>query len=773
MRSQLYHCFNLCLCFFAYIGVFPIIVSQSLYAQELYSVPTGWQKINGSFTKVKAQANTILATGEYSTVVVSNDRGKTWVQADIPEEFSVVQNAIDEQGRLYIVAVKGTKYLLLQQQGNTAVWKEVYSFSSKDSFNQLRYTQGYLMLCFKQKIVLYRNGQLRTQSFAKTLRDAQLLEDGSLIVFYSSGACEGFDSNGKSFALPALPFKLASTSFFYSAALQGAGQTSAQTTILAIADSNIATSSDRGAHWALKGSIAFIPCAAALRTAESAVILADTAMWEVDFHDNMKLRKVEVQGIRNSAIIDVEYRDIAFSDSLHGTVCGTTKTLLQTEDGGQTWAVRSHIGNVRSYEILSFFVNDSVGYAGIHSKALYKTQNAGATWQPLTVPASVFNTESIVSIHFSSERSGCFLNNAPGLLCTNDSAQHFSYLSYIKDGEPGIPSIRSLNDSTFRVSAVSSTPPFTEFYTPLSLEPYTWERTILDSTGLRMTQSGKGDFIAYGHKQTPVGSNAVLYRSVDSARTWKYLPFSQTIDSALAVADFTPIAGTSKAYGIISTATTLSKMLLVDLHGDSAEVLHITELPSVYRVSFEDELHGYAAGLSGSIYETEDGGQHWQDISNNNKVQTSYNQLQNTSRGHFFASAWDFAGATYQSRHILRTRQTVQIITSIEDDSLLYPSHLDIEVAPIWVQKSFPNPFNSKVRIVAFRDLAKSTDAMTLKVYNLFGEEVADLSEEFRRNASSNPVYVDWAPTDILPGIYFIRGSGSGISHTISVIYQR
>lgn len=90
----------------------------------------------------------------------------------------------------------------------------------------------------------------------------------------------------------------------------------------------------------------------------------------------------------------------------------------------------------------------------------------------------------------------------------------------------------------------------------------------------------------------------------------------------------------------------------------------------------------------------------------------------------------------------------------------------DIPTVPadICLEGNYPNPFNSTTRI-AFR-LNRATD-VSLKIYNLLGQEVATLIDGFMVAGSH---VISWNATETPTGIYFCRMEAPGFAQTRKMV---
>jgi len=84
---------------------------------------------------------------------------------------------------------------------------------------------------------------------------------------------------------------------------------------------------------------------------------------------------------------DFSYQGIAFADSVNGYVTDVCNGQFRTTDGGQTWTKTAESGsNIH----LVCFGTPMVGWK-LGGGGVYKTTNAGATWNPSSIPIGAWN----------------------------------------------------------------------------------------------------------------------------------------------------------------------------------------------------------------------------------------------------------------------------------------------------------------------------------------------------------------------------------------------
>jgi uncharacterized delta-60 repeat protein len=106
------------------------------------------------------------------------------------------------------------------------------------------------------------------------------------------------------------------------------------------------------------------------------------------------------------------------------------------------------------------------------------------------------------------------------------------------------------------------------------------------------------------------------------------------------------------------------------------------------------------------------------------------------------------------------TIKYAQVMTAVEEETTQPPNRYRLS-------QNYPNPFNPSTSIRF--DLPKS-GWVTLKVYNLRGEEMATLVNE---NRSAGSYQVNWAGEDLASGLYFYRLQAGEFSDAKKLIIAR
>ncbi len=113
---------------------------------------------------------------------------------------------------------------------------------------------------------------------------------------------------------------------------------------------------------------------------------------------------------------------------------------------------------------------------------------------------------------------------------------------------------------------------------------------------------------------------------------------------------------------------------------------------------------------------------------------------------------WTFSGIAIKGSNIWALRdffgnaylRPLSNITDLEDENIISPAEFNLE-------QNYPNPFNNSTVI---RYAIPKEGLVTLKIYDIIGEEVATLVNETRQAGNYQ---VAFNSEDLTSGVYFYR----------------
>lgn len=222
-----------------------------------------------------------------------------------------------------------------------------------------------------------------------------------------------------------------------------------------------------------------------------------------------------------------------------------------------------------------------------------------------------------------------------------------------------------------------------------------------------------------------------VYRSMDYGENWSSVLFGVDAKSLTVNSNGDIYAGT-KDYGIFRS---------VD-HGDSWESAN-GSLSHLYVWSLLTNARGeiFAGTIGDGVLCSSDNGQTW------NKLNTG---LIDTSDVYVFSLARDKNGFIYLGSNghgVFRSVESTavpELVSGVKDISVTWPRLYSLK-------QNYPNPFNPSTR---FEFSIPREEFVTLKIYNLLGEEVAIVVAEKR---VAGRYKVNWDAAGFSSGLFFYR----------------
>jgi photosystem II stability/assembly factor-like uncharacterized protein len=286
---------------------------------------------------------------------------------------------------------------------------------------------------------------------------------------------------------------------------------------------------------------------------------------------------------------------VVWATSTHGFASGESLTLIETFDGGATWS-DVDLGTTSTDPLYNVDCVDAniciaIGNSGTGGPDIYRTSNAGVTWQRVTAfPVG----GSWYHIDFVSPTVG-FMGSNGATTRTTDGGATWTLMS-------GYPSCPVMYGMDFRDSLVGLTGG--DRVSGPDSGPGIFKTTDAGVTWVRKFSQSANDVLWLNDTTAIAIVGTSIYRSIDSGETWSLI--SSQISTGLDEMTLLPsgtIVGVSLA-GDGWRSTDGGFNWTRTLVGPGA-------LPASWNVSFFDDQIGTIVGQGGFIFKTTDGGLTW------------------------------------------------------------------------------------------------------------------------------------------------------------------
>ena len=170
-------------------------------------------------------------------------------------------------------------------------------------------------------------------------------------------------------------------------------------------------------------------------------------------------------------------------------------------------------------------------------------------------------------------------------------------------------------------------------------------------------------------------------------------------------------------------------------------------------IAFNSLNETFGATYGGGVFRSTDGGNFWT-AQNSGLNPTNIWSLATTSNGYLFAGS--------STDGIYRTQYST---TSVESENL--------ESNSFSLSQNYPNPFNPSTTIkftIPSVGTRLALSAVTLKIYDVLGNEVATLVDEYKPAGSYE---LNWNVANLPSGVYFYRLTAGSFTETKKLILMR
>lgn len=461
--------------------------------------------------------------------------------------------------------------------------------------------------------------------------------------------------------------------------------------------------------------------------------------------------------------LNMRFFGIHIRDDQTGVAVDDLGRVWTTEDGS-SWSVQYNEGGMRFWD-LSFSDNNNGYVVGTNGEILV-TNDGAESFEQLH---SSFTTNTIRDIHFTSEANGYLVLGNSRIYYTDDAGDSWdSFNAGVNTGIGGSAGFSrvhfhgedhgwavTLNGDVLKKAGGSE-----------------WEEVedvITTSSNRQLNALFVADdntiFVGGGFAQT-----IQFKRSTDGGETW------DDISSGL-----DPINDIFFLDANTGWATTRYLVFKTTDGGDNWDTASSFELSNDFsRIQFFDENTGYVLN-SGNLLYTEDGGENWEQVEAETSITGNDFHFISPEKGWVAGSQiWstEDGGETWVSNRKqsssdlqavfalsdeniwlggengLLLRSEDAILTSI-DEEFISGSPMEYSL-----EQNYPNPFNP-VTVIEFS--LPQTSNVRLEVYNVIGQRVATLVNETRQAGVHQ---VNFNASNLASGVYFYRISAGSFVQT-------
>jgi len=398
-----------------------------------------------------------------------------------------------------------------------------------------------------------------------------------------------------------------------------------------------------------------------------------------------------------------------------------------------------------------YFVNPSIGwcfvpYCGFFTPCtgeIWRTTNGGQTW------ALQFHLDGYPrSIGFADSLNGWLgtLSGTDVLYTTSDGGDNWSLVQNIPEPHPlGICGISVVNDSVVYASGRYNGPPIVIKTTNggvnwISMDLSAYAGALVDCYFF----SPDSGFVVGSSSGNYNSGYALVLLTTDGGNTWTIQYAGNRLGELCWKIQFRT---RTTGYVSIEKFSQGPTYYLKSTDGGITwgEQLFQTSAYDVQGIGFISDSLGWLGGWMGNTYETSDAGASWHLAGFGNII----------NRFRFLSDTLAYA----VGRSVYKYSIT-EVITNVKEQEAELPDNFILE-------QNYPNPFNPSTTI-SWQSPVGSWQ--TLKVYDLLGNEVATLVDEYRPAGS---YMVEFDAAKLSSGVYFYALQAGNYTQTKKLILMK
>jgi len=428
------------------------------------------------------------------------------------------------------------------------------------------------------------------------------------------------------------------------------------------------------------------------------------------------------QGLADTSIcsLHINHNGTIYIGTVSGRICKST-------DYGDTW-FQVNKGGLTNLSIWSLGTNSQNDiFVGTQDGDAFRSTNNGESWIEMKIDTS---KPLVFSLSFDS-LGNSFAGTRIGIFRSSDNGETWTFST---DSSVNIPTRAFLICQQNNIFAATTRGIFRSTNAGDS-----WTQVnngITDTSIWSLTKNRYGVIFAGAN-------NGKIFRSIDFGDTWKQTKFSIPGGTVFSLA--------ANSYGYLFAGmvdpTGYRGCYISSDNGDNWEK---TNLPNYNVMSLNINSNDHIfAGTNYYVYQSTDNGQTWQSI-NKGLTDWSIRTMIIDKNGYLYAGT--YGGGI--------CRSTQSTVTSVMENRQ-YPR------LGFTLEQNYPNPFNPST---AIRYQLPVYSFVTLKIYNLLGQEVATLVDEFQNVGYKS---VEWHTNNIGSGVYFYKLTAGKIADVKKMILLR
>lgn len=422
------------------------------------------------------------------------------------------------------------------------------------------------------------------------------------------------------------------------------------------------------------------------------------------------------------------YRKIGFKKMIGGLTLWTVLGITLAAPAQDYW---KQIGKLSSTRITVLAVNSSGHiFAGTQDDGLWRSTHRNGNWKQ----AGTDKLGSYISTFAINRNGDIFVGTSTGVFRSSDGGT-----SWIA-ANTGLPTINSIAIDSNDVIIVSTIDKGI-FRSKTNGESWQYLGRF-DLYAFKIVATLSGHFFLTTNCCLNVGNwMGSIHRSSDGGDTWQAVYRDPPSFTGSLIMDIS-----SNAWGDVFAASLWNGIIRSTDNGASWSVTN-SSLTNVNCLAVNSRGYFFAGQQEGEILYSPDRGETWTRIGSG---------LMNNRIWSIAFDANDLAYAGDDSGRVFRSARPTVIENSV--DGLM---------AYFTLAQNHPNPFNPSTTISFSLPRASF---VTLKIYNLLGEETATLMNE---QCAAGEHRVQWQPQDLPSGVYVYRLQAQGFSQSRKLVLLR